>query len=78
MSDIEEDAPVAVVADRPQPLYDTRALAERLGVTVRTAQKLMREDGGVIPSFRVGPGGRSLRAHPEDVEEYIARCRGGS
>lgn len=52
--------------DPPSPLWDTRQLAEHLGMSPRYIQQLVKE--GRIPFIRLG---RSLRFRQDEIATWV-------
>lgn len=60
---------IPIDAARPAPLMTFRQLAERLGVSLNTARKLV--DDGHLTTVRVQV--RSVRIRVTEVEQFIAQ-----
>ncbi|HVD04276.1 MAG TPA: helix-turn-helix domain-containing protein [Candidatus Dormibacteraeota bacterium] len=52
-----------------EPLLNVQEVARRLGLGLTATRSLI--GSGVVPSLRVGPGSRSIRVRPEDLEAWI-------
>lgn len=50
----------------PSPLWDTKQLAEHLGMSPRYIGRLVKESR--IPYLRLG---RSLRFHPDEIQVWL-------
>lgn len=57
-------------------LITRQALAERLGVTVRTLRTM--HESGVLRWIPVTPGGRKVVYRVADVERYLAQQEGAA
>lgn len=55
----------------PRPLLRMPAVAQRLGIALRTAYSLVED--GLLPSVRVSR--RGVRVDPQDLEDFVASRR---
>lgn len=59
-----------------EPLIPVAEVARRLGLGTTATRSLIAS--GSLVSLRVGPGSRSIRCRPEDIEAWIeSRIEGG-
>lgn len=59
-----------VQGNRPPPLLDAAAVAERLGISLALAYRLMQQ--GRLPAVRIN---RAVRVRAEDLEAFILENR---
>ncbi|HZW03973.1 MAG TPA: helix-turn-helix domain-containing protein [Anaerolineaceae bacterium] len=59
-----------VQGNRPPPLLDAAGVAERLGISLALAYRLMQQ--GQLPAVRIN---RAVRVRAEDLEAFILENR---